>query len=106
GALGGFELRFDALQVVGPAGRGAFGWSEPRDGARSSCDILIDLSGGTPPVAAPEKREGYLRADPGDPVAVARMAARALGLVGTFEKPLYVRLNESICAHSRAGHVG
>ncbi len=106
GALGGFNLRFDALQVIEPAGRGAFGWSEPRDGARSTCDIIVDLSGEAPLIAAPEKREGYLRADPGDPIAVARLAARALDLVGTFEKPLYVRLNEAICAHSRAGQVG
>jgi ferredoxin len=106
GALGGFEVSFDALEQLQPGGRGAFSFSEPRDGARSECDILIDLTGGTPFVPAPEKREGYLRADPGNPLAVADLAIEALQLVGTFEKPLHVRLEESLCAHSRAEQVG
>lgn len=106
GALGGFSVRIDALQRVNPAGRGGFALTEPRDGAVSECDIVIDLTGGTPLVPAPEKREGYLRADPRDPVAVARLAFAAAQLTGTFEKPLYVRLEETLCAHSRAEQTG
>ncbi|SLN28607.1 4Fe-4S binding protein [Ruegeria meonggei] len=105
GALGGFSLHLDALQQLEPGGRGAFGWSVPRDGAQSSCDIILDLTGGTPFVQAPAKREGYLRADPKDAVAVARLAFEAGQLVGTFEKPLYVRLEATLCAHSRAEQV-
>ncbi|WP_171174425.1 4Fe-4S binding protein [Ruegeria sp. HKCCD8929] len=106
GALGGFELRLDAVQQIEPGGRGGFGWTAPRDGAVSQCDIIIDLTGDIPMVQAPHKREGYLRADPRDLVAVARLAFEAAQLIGTFEKPLYVRLEESLCAHSRAEQVG
>ncbi len=106
GALGGFSLRLDALQQLNPTGREAFSWSEPRDGAVSACDIVLDLTGETPFVQAPAKREGYLRADPKDAVAVERLAFEAAQLVGTFEKPLYVRLEETLCAHSRAEQVG
>ncbi|MDA7966618.1 4Fe-4S binding protein [Ruegeria sp.] len=106
GALGGFTLRLDQVQQMEPGGRGAFAWSTPRDRASSRCDMVIDLTGGTPLVPAPEKREGYLRADPRDPVAVTRLALAAVQLVGTFEKPLYVRLDESLCAHARAEQVG
>lgn len=106
GALGGFSLRLNNVQQVVPAGRGAFNWTEPRDGAQSACDIIVDLTGGTPFVQAPAKREGYLRADPKDTVSVERMAFDAAQLVGTFEKPLYVRLEETLCAHSRAEQVG
>ncbi|NOD45972.1 MULTISPECIES: 4Fe-4S binding protein [unclassified Ruegeria] len=106
GALGGFSLRLDAVQQVVPGGRGAFAWTEPRNGAQSACDIILDLTGGAPFVQAPNKREGYLRADPKDVVAVERLAFEAIQLVGTFEKPLYVRLEESLCAHSRAEQVG
>ncbi len=105
GALGGFSLQLNSLQQLQPGGRGAFAWSKPRDGARSTCDIVIDLSGGTPFVQAPAKREGYLRADPKDTVAVERLAFEAAQLVGTFEKPLYVRIEETLCAHSRAEQV-
>lgn len=106
GALGGFEIVIDALQQIVPGGRGAFGWSAPQDGARSTCDLVIDLTGAAPLVPAPDKREGYLRADPSDPFAVQSVAFEAVQLTGTFEKPLYVRLDETLCAHSRAGQVG
>ncbi len=106
GALGGFEVTIDALEQVQPGGRGAFTTQPPRDGGQSACDIVIDLSGQPALVPAPQKREGYLRADPRDPLAVARLAFEAVRLVGTFEKPLYVRLEESLCAHSRADQVG
>ncbi|CUJ92588.1 Seven-iron ferredoxin [Ruegeria denitrificans] len=105
GALGGFTLQLDALQQLEPGGRGAFTWTEARDGAHSACDIIIDLTGGTPFVQAPAKREGYLRADPKDALAVERLAFEAAQLVGTFEKPLYVRIEETLCAHSRAEQV-
>jgi len=106
GALGGFKVTIDGLQQLDPAGRGAFGLTPPRDGGVSDCDVLIDLTGGQPFVPAPDKREGYLRADPKDPLAVAARLVEAVQLVGTFEKPLYVRLEEQLCAHSRAGQVG
>ncbi|MCB1310925.1 MAG: (4Fe-4S)-binding protein, partial [Sedimentitalea sp.] len=41
GALGGFEVVIDALQMIAPGGRGAFGLSAPRDGGISACDIVI-----------------------------------------------------------------
>ena len=106
GALGGFEVTIDALQQLRPGGRGAFTLGDPRDGGRSQCDIVIDLTGGAPLVPAPAKREGYLRADPRDALAVARLATQAVQMVGVFEKPLFVRLEDTLCAHSRAGKVG
>ena len=105
GALGGFNIVINALQQIDPAGRGSFALSDQRDGGKSECDILIDLTGGTALVPAPEKREGYLRADPRDPLAVMRLAVEAVQLTGTFEKPLFIKLEESLCAHSRAEQV-
>lgn len=102
GALGGFELRIDGLQQMQPGGRGAPGMSTPRNAARSECDILLDLTGGTPLFPAYEKREGYLRPDPGSPAAVRKALMDAVQMVGTFEKPLYIAFEESLCAHSRA----
>ncbi|MBO9446123.1 4Fe-4S binding protein [Ruegeria sp. R14_0] len=105
GALGGFTLRLDAFRQLQPGGRGAFTWTEARDKAQSACDIVLDLTGDTPLVQAPAKREGYLRADPKDTVSVERLAFEAAQLVGTFEKPLYVRMEETLCAHSRAEQI-
>jgi len=102
GALGAFELRIDGLREREPGGRGAPGFGAPRDGARSRCAVILDLRGGTPLFPAPQKRDGYVRADPGRPEAVAEAVVTAADLVGTFEKPLYVRLTRELCAHSRA----
>ncbi|WP_282060139.1 4Fe-4S binding protein [Roseobacter litoralis] len=103
GSLGQFDLRIDSFQQMIAGGRGSPTWTDPRDAARSSCDVILDLSGGTSLFPAPAKRDGYLRADPGSAPAVAKAVFAAAQLVGTFEKPLYVRLEEPICAHSRAG---
>ncbi|MDE0533123.1 MAG: 4Fe-4S binding protein [Albidovulum sp.] len=106
GSLGGFSVALDALRQLDPGGRGEFSLGEPRDGAETSCDIILDLRKSAPLFPAHEKREGYLRADPGSPGSIARAVLQASQLVGTFEKPLYVRLEESLCAHSRAQKTG
>jgi len=106
GALGGFQLSFDALQERIPGGRGAFSWTEPRNGGHTGCDIVLDLRKDPPLFPAPEKREGYLRVDPGNTGALTKALLDASQLVGTFEKPLYIRLNEELCAHSRARKTG
>ncbi len=106
GALGHFEVTIDAFRQPVLGGRGDLVFTDPRNGGLSQCDVILDLSGGTPLFPAPEKREGYLRADPGGPTAVAAAVLEASHLVGTFEKPLYVQMEPHLCAHSRAGQTG
>jgi ferredoxin len=106
GALGQFALEIDAFAELTPAGRGPRRFADPRDGAKSECDIIVDLSGGQPLFPAHHKRDGYLRADPGDPLAVARILLEASHLTGSFEKPMHIRFEESLCAHSRASRSG
>ncbi|WP_114965111.1 4Fe-4S binding protein [Alkalilacustris brevis] len=106
GTLGAFRLSFDGLQTVEPGGRGEFTLAPPQDGAETQCDLILDLSGETPLFPAHHKRDGYLRADPGDPNAVAAAVFEAAQMVGTFEKPFHVVLEEHLCAHSRAGKTG
>lgn len=102
GALGRFSLRIDGFAEPLPSGRGARRFAQPRDGAETACDLIVDISGGTPLFPAPHKRDGYLRADPNDKLAVERLLFDAAQLVGTFEKTLFIRFEESLCAHSRA----
>ncbi|MGF1551846.1 MAG: 4Fe-4S binding protein [Paracoccaceae bacterium] len=106
GALGRFSLTVDGYAGLEPAGRGAPAFGTPRDGAATGCDVILDLTGGTPLFPAHHKRDGYLRADPRDPAAVARAVVEAREMVGTFEKPLHIRFTESLCAHQRAGQTG
>lgn len=106
GAFGNFTVEIDRLQQLEPGGRGDFTFSAPRNGARSECDILLDLRKADPLFSAHEKREGYLRADPGHAPAVAAAVRAASHMVGTFEKPLHVNVEPLICAHSRAEQTG
>ncbi len=106
GSLGKFDIEIDAFREVLPGGRGALRVSEPHDGASSVCDLIVDLSGNAPLFPAHQKRDGYLRADPKSRSAVAEVVFEASHLSGEFEKPLYVRLDEQLCAHSRAQKLG
>jgi ferredoxin len=106
GWLGAFEVVVDGYAAPAPSSRAAFVWGPPRDAARSRCDIILDLTGGTPLFPAGTLREGYLRADPDDVVAVERLIGEAGGLVGTFDKPRFVQFEAGLCAHSRNRRTG
>ncbi|WP_245974106.1 4Fe-4S binding protein [Bosea caraganae] len=106
GHLGTFSLNVDDYALPSPSSRRSFAWQPPRNGASSTCDIVIDLTGGTPLFPAPETRPGYLRADPRDAAAVERLIGEAGGLVGTFDKPRFVSFDADLCAHSRSKITG
>ncbi len=106
GYLGGFGVTVDGYAPASPSSRERLAFDAPRDGAYSECDLILDLTGGTPLFPAGERLDGYLRADPADPVAVQRAALAASDLVGEFEKPRYVRYDAEICAHGRNRKTG
>jgi ferredoxin len=106
GYLGAFELTIDGYAQPSPSSRRALDFGPAKDGAVSRCDIVLDLSGQAPLFSAPDLRDGYLRADPGDPAAVLRAVIEARDLVGTFDKPRYIAFTEGLCAHSRSRIVG
>jgi hypothetical protein len=70
GYLGAFEITVDDFAQPLPSSRGALSFGPSRDGAVSRCDVLLDLSGGRPLFPAADLRDGYVRADPGNPAAV------------------------------------
>jgi ferredoxin len=106
GRLGAFELKVDDVALPSPSSRRALVFGPARNGATSRADILLDLSGGQPLFPAHELRPGYLRADPRDPAAVERAIGEAAELVGTFDRPRYIRFAEELCAHSRSRKSG
>ena len=106
GYLGAFELTVDGYAQPTPSSRGALSFPTTRDGAVSRCDLVLDVSGGAPLFTASDLRDGYLRADPGDPAAVLKAVLKARDLVGSFDKPRYVAYSADLCAHSRSKIVG
>jgi ferredoxin len=106
GHLGAFEVMVDDFALPAPSSRGALVFAPSRNDTRSNCDIILDLTGGTPFFPAADLRDGYLRADPGNPTAMLQMVLKARDLVGTFEKPRYVAFDAAQCAHSRSQVTG
>ena len=106
GWLGAFEVVVDNCAVPSPSSRDAYRWGSARNGARSRCDLILDLSGGPPLFPLAELRQGYLRADPADAAAVERAIFDAAGMVGEFDKPRFVSFDAGLCAHGRNRRTG
>ncbi|QOZ38178.1 4Fe-4S binding protein [Bradyrhizobium sp. CCBAU 53421] len=106
GHLGVFELLIDDYAAPRPSSRDTLLFETPSNGLTSRCDLILDLSGGMPLFPAHDLREGYLRADPGDPSAMLRAVLRARDLVGSFDKPQYVNFTAELCVHSRSKLTG
>jgi hypothetical protein len=54
------------LRAASPSSRAKLVFGPSRNGATSTCDLILDLSGGAPLFSRHELRPGYLRADPRD----------------------------------------
>ncbi len=106
GHLGAFEVEIEGWAPARVSSRAALAFEADQGRQRRVFDLILDLSGETPWFPAHEKRDGYLRPDPRDPLAVAAALLELAGLVGEFDKPRYVTVDASLCAHSRAGLVG
>jgi ferredoxin len=106
GHLGAFSLTVDSYAVPAPSSRAVLTFGGARNGATSRADLVIDLTGGTPLFPAHDLRPGYLYADPRDPRACSELIAKAGGMVGTFDKPVFIDFAADLCAHSRNGITG
>ena len=106
GSLGAFEVIVDGYAPMMPSSRGGAQFLMARDGASAQCDLILDLSGGTPLFTGSDKRDGYFRVDPNSPVAISDALFELVDYVGEFEKPIYVDYDAGICAHGRSGKTG
>lgn len=106
GSLGNFEITVDGYAPSLPSSKQALGFLMERNGAVSKCDLMFDMSGGTPLFPSASRRDGYFHVDPNHPAGIAQSMFEISDMVGEFEKPLYVTYNADICAHSRSGKVG
>lgn len=103
GHMGAFDVTVNDYGPMIPSSRGALRFAAPQDGAFSSCDLILDLSGGAPLFPAHDRRDGYFRADPRDAAALQKALFDLVEMVGEFEKPIYVAYDATICVHGRNG---
>ena len=106
GHLGAYVVEAEQLQVMAVSSRDRVRLEPWQDRATLEADLILDLRGGTPLFTAHARRDGYLRAEPADALAVERALFDATGLVGAFEKPRHVLFDAALCAHSRSRRTG
>lgn len=103
GSLGGWTVTVEGMAAASASSRAALKFDAIRDGAALlKADVVLDLTG---EAALVRDRDGWISADPRSPAAVERAIAQAHGLMGEFEKPRYIRIDSSLCAHARNGKV-
>jgi Fe-S-cluster-containing hydrogenase component 2 len=106
GHFGAFKVMVNDFAEAVPSSRRVLTFGPSRNNARSTCDIILDLTGGAALFAAADLRDGYLRADPANPAAVLQAVLKARDLVGSFEKPHYIKFEAKLCAHARSQRTG
>lgn len=106
GHFGAFEVTVDKYAPMVPSSRIEVEFLMARDGAKSQCDLIFDMSGGSPLVPSHKRRDGYFHVDPNHPAGVAQAMFEVADMVGEFEKPIYVTYDSEICAHGRSGKTG
>ena len=106
GHLGAFELTVDDYAQPAPSSRGALAFGAAKNGAVSRCDLVLDLSGGAPLFTASDLRDGYLRADPGDPRRGAARGAQGARPRRHLRQAALHHVHGDLCAHSRSNIVG
>jgi ferredoxin len=106
GHLGKFAVSVDDYAPASPSSRRKVAFEPAKNNATSECDLILDLTGGSPLFPAHEKRDGYLRPDPDNPAAVQKALFDIADMLGEYEKPIYIHYDGAICAHGRSRQTG
>ncbi len=106
GHLGAFEIGIDDYAVYAPSSRTVLRFQPAAGNVTARFDLILDLSGDKPLFPAPDRRDGYVRAEPSDPVKLQRALFDISGMIGEFEKPRFLKIDPALCAHRRNGIVG
>lgn len=106
GHLGAFDIEIAGYAAALPSSRATLTFAPPATTARTTADLIVDVSGRAALFAPGARRDGYIRLDPTRPQTFAGALLEASEMTGEFEKPLYVDYDAAICAHSRSGKGG
>ncbi len=106
GHCGAFRVTVRNMARLSPMSRQQFEAQGPTGTTTIECDTILDVSGRPSLFRGCEERDGYIRANPFDPLSLGKAMLQATELVGEFEKPRYVEFTAELCAHSRNRRTG
>lgn len=106
GHLGAFQVTIDGYAPLQVSSRRGLEAGRETNGVELSFDLILNLTKEAPLFPAPEKRDGYYHPDPGNPGLVQKALFDATDMVGSFDKPRYIRYDAGLCVHARNRQVG
>jgi len=106
GSLGNYSLSVADYAAVSPSSKSTLEFGANQKNAEVECDLIFDLSTGSPLTGTSHRRDGYVQVDPANSVGIAEAMFDIVDLVGEFERTMFVGYDKSICAHSRNGITG
>ncbi len=106
GALGDFKLTIDGYAALRPSARSQLKFQSSQNAVEIKTDLVFDLSGKNPLINSTNGRDGYVRVEPDNRAKISEAMYDIAGLVGEFEKPIFVSYDQNQCAHSRNGITG
>jgi ferredoxin len=106
GSFGAFTVKMDNYAAMLPSSRATADFAMQRNGVSSNCSIILDMNGRDALLTGHQHRDGYRRIDPKDNAGMLQAIIDLSGMIGEFEKPIYVNYEQDICAHSRSKQTG
>ena len=100
GHFSNFKLTIDKFSEFKRSSKLNIDFMDETDGIETDCDIIINFSD-QKIIDSEHRRDGYYKVDINDPKKLLDVYANVIEMIGEFEKPLYVKYDESLCAHSR-----
>ena len=101
-----FKLQVNDFSEVLVSSKAKIEFGEFFQTVDTDCDLIIDLTENTPLFTGDKKRDGYFRASTNSPSDLFEIFTKTIDMIGQFEKPIYVKFDENLCAHSRNGITG
>ncbi len=100
GHFSNFKLTIDGFSEFKPSSKSNFEFADDSDGVETDCDIIINFTN-QKLINSEHRRDGYFKTKINNPKELLDIYANVIEMIGEFEKPLYVKYDENLCAHSR-----
>ena len=100
GYFSNFKLTIDGFSEFKPSSKSNFDFMDDADGVETDCDIIINFTNHKL-INSEHRRDGYFKTNINNPKELLDIYAKVIEMIGEFEKPLYVKYDENLCAHSR-----